>query len=97
VPALVLALDLPMPIAVGTSLAVIAINSAAAFVTRVSGGAHLDWVPVIALTVAAVVGSMLGARVASRVDARKLGMAFSVLLVAVAVYTAWQSLPALIA
>lgn len=97
VPALVLALDLPMPIAVGTSLAVIAINSAAAFATRVGGGARLDWGPVVALTGAAVVGSMMGARVASRVDARKLGMAFSVLLVAVAAYTAWESLPALVA
>ncbi len=97
VPALVLALRLPMPIAVGTSLAVITINSAAAFVTRLGTGAHLDWVPVIALTGAAIVGSLLGARVATRVDPRRLGLAFSVLLVAVASYTAWQSFPALFA
>jgi uncharacterized membrane protein YfcA len=96
VPALVLALRLPMPIAVGTSLAVITINSAAAFVTRLGTGAHLDWVPVIALTGAAIVGSLVGARVATRVDPRRLGLAFSVLLVAVAAYTAWQSFPALL-
>lgn len=96
VPALVLALRLPMPIAVGTSLAVITINSAAAFVTRLGAGAHLDWAPVIALTAAAVVGSLLGARLATRVDPRRLGTAFSVLLVAVAAYTASQSLPALL-
>lgn len=96
VPALVLALGLPMPFAVGTSLLVIAINSAAAFVTRVGSGTHLDWAPIVALTLAAVVGSLAGARIGSRVDPRKLGMAFSVLLVAVAGYTAWQSIPALI-
>jgi uncharacterized membrane protein YfcA len=96
VPALVLALGLPMPLAVGTSLLVIAINSAAAFVTRVGTGAHLDWPPVVALTLAAVVGSLAGARVGSRVDPRKLGMAFSLLLVAVAGYTAWESIPALL-
>jgi uncharacterized membrane protein YfcA len=96
VPALVLALRLPMPIAVGTSLAVITLNSAAAFVTRLGAGARPDWVPVIALTAAAVVGSLLGARVATRVDPRRLGTAFSLLLVAVAAYTAWESLPALL-
>ncbi len=97
VPALVLALRLPMPIAVGTSLAVITINSAAAFATRVGTGVHLDWVPVVALTGAAVVGSLLGARAASRVNPRVLGLAFSVLLVAIALYTASQSFPALLA
>lgn len=96
VPALVLALGLPMPFAVGTSLVVITIDSAAAFVTRVDSGPQPDWAPIAVLTVAAVVGSFLGARVGSRVDPRKLGLAFSVLLVVVAGYTAWQSIPALV-
>lgn len=96
VPALVLALGLPMPFAVGTSLVVIAINSAAAFVTRLGSGAHLAWGPVLTLTAAAIAGSLLGARLADRVDPRKLNIAFSVLLVAVAGYTAWQSIPALV-
>ncbi len=42
VPALVLALGFTMPEAVGTSLLVIAINSAVALSTRLSGGS-LDW------------------------------------------------------
>lgn len=97
VPALVLSLGLPMPLAVGTSLAVITINSATAFVARLGSGATLDWTPIIALTAAAVVGGLLGARGASKINPRKLGMAFSVLLVVVAVYTAWESIPALLA
>lgn len=96
VPALVLALGLPMPVAVGTSLVVITINSAAAFVTRVGAGVHVDWVPVLALTVAAIAGSLAGARLAGRLDPRATGLAFSVLLVAIASYTAAQSIPALV-
>lgn len=96
VPALVLALGLPMPVAAGTSLVVITINSAAAFVTRVGAGVHVDWVPVLALTVAAIAGSLAGARLAGRLDPRATGLAFSVLLVAIASYTAAQSIPALV-
>ncbi len=96
VPALVLALALEMPVAVGTSLLVIAVNSAAALAVRLGSGVDLDWVPVLVLTGGAVVGSLLGARVASRVPARALGLAFAVLLVAVAGYTAARSVPALL-
>jgi uncharacterized membrane protein YfcA len=96
VPALVLALRLPMPLAVGTSLAVITINSAAGFATRVSQGTDLDWVSLGVLTAAAVLGGVLGTRVTSRVDPRRLGIAFGVLLLGVASYTAWQSIPALL-
>jgi hypothetical protein len=42
VPALVLALSFDMPVAVGTSLLVIAINSAAALAARLGGHVHLD-------------------------------------------------------
>ena len=95
VPALVLALSLGLPQAVGTSLLVIAVNSAAAFVVRLGHGVHVDWLPVAVLTAMAVVGSLLGARVASRLPARTLTVGFAVLLLGVAGYTASQSLPAL--
>lgn len=97
VPALVLALSLNMPVAVGTSLLVIAINSAAALFVRVGQGVDLDWAPVIALTVAAVAGSLAGARAAAHVNSKALGLAFSILLIGVAGYTAWQSVPGLLA
>ncbi|EWT02550.1 membrane protein [Intrasporangium oryzae NRRL B-24470] len=97
VPALVLALGFPMPIAVGTSLLVIAVNSATALAARIgSGGTHLDWALIGTFTVAAVAGSLVGGRIASRANPRHLAMAFSVLLVAVALYTAARSIPALI-
>lgn len=92
VPALVLALGISMPAAVGTSLLVIAVNSVAAFAVRTAHGVELDWLPLVLLTVAAVVGSFAGRRVACRVDSRKLGLGFVGLLVAVGGYTAIATL-----
>ena len=96
VPALVLALGFAMPVAVGTSLLVIAINSTAALAARLGGHTHLDW-PLLGLfTLTAIAGSITGHRIASKVDANKLTIAFTVLLVTIAVYTAARSLPHLI-
>ena len=96
VPALVLALSFPMPVAVGTSLLVIAVNSATALTARIStGGMNLDWRLIAGFTAAAIVGSLLGGRITSRVSPRHLTRAFAILLVAVALYTAVRSIPAL--
>jgi uncharacterized membrane protein YfcA len=93
VPALVLALGFPMPVAVGTSLLVIAVNSATALAARVgSGGGHLDWVLIGVFTLAAVAGSLVGGRLAGRANPRHLTIAFATLLVLVALYTGVRSL-----
>jgi uncharacterized membrane protein YfcA len=96
VPALVLALGLPMSAAAGTSLVVITITSSAALAVRVGVGHAPDWSLVTALTVASAVGALAGARLACRVDATRLSAAFTVLVLAVAAYTASQALPALL-
>ena len=90
VPALTLALGMGMPEAVATSLVVIAINSGAALLFR-AGTAHFDWAVIVPFTVAAIAGSLTGKKVADKLNARTLTRAFAVLLVAVAVYTATQS------
>ena len=95
VPALVLALGLPMEFAAGTSLIVITITSAAALAVRAGTGTHPDWALVTLLTVAAMVGGYAGGRAATRVDTRRLQAAFTVLLLLVAAYTAVQAIPAL--
>jgi uncharacterized membrane protein YfcA len=93
VPALVLALGFPMPTAVGTSLLVIAVNSATALTARLSHGTtDLDWPLIATFTVAAIAGSLVGGRVAGAVDPRRLTIAFAILLIAVALYTAARSL-----
>ena len=95
VPALVLSLGFSMPVAVGTSLLVITVNSASALVARLGSGPQLDWTLLATFTGAAIVGSLLGGRVASRVRPATLTRAFTVLLVLVAAYTAVRSVPQL--
>jgi uncharacterized membrane protein YfcA len=92
VPALLLALALPMEYAAGTSLVVITITSAAALAVRAGTGAHLDWLPVVALTATAAVAAVAGTRLADRIDASNLQAAFTALVLGVAVWTAAQAL-----
>lgn len=86
VPALVLTLGLPMPVAVGTSLVVIAMNSAIALGLR-GGGSDIDWAATLPFLVMAAIGTVIGGRVAERVDPDKLKLAFVGLLAVVAVLT----------
>ncbi len=95
VPALVVALALPIRYAVGTSLVVIALTSAMALAVRAGSVTQPDWGLVLALTAAAAVGGYAGARVAHRTDTKNLSAAFTVLVLVVAVYTAARALPAL--
>jgi len=96
VPALVLALALPMTYAAGTSLVIITLTSTAALAIRTGVGSTPDWAPVAPLTVASAVGGFAGARVADRIDTFKLSTGFTVLVLGVAVYTTTQAIPALI-
>ncbi|GAA5154078.1 sulfite exporter TauE/SafE family protein [Amycolatopsis dongchuanensis] len=92
VPALVLALGYDTAAAVGTSLVVIAINSAVALATRVSGqGLVPDWRLLGVFLAAAVAGVLAGSRVSARVAPGRLTKAFVVMLGAVALYTAVRS------
>jgi uncharacterized membrane protein YfcA len=95
VPALVLALALPMHYASGTSLVVITVTSATALLVRSGSGPGPDWTLVALLTAAAVAGGWTGARVAPRLSGQRLQTTFTALLVVVGTYTAWQAVPAL--
>lgn len=82
VPALVIVLGVPMRMAIGTSLLVIAVNAAAAVVAR-TGGPAPDWAIVVPFTAAAIVGALLGKRISDRLSSRALTRAFALLLIAV--------------
>jgi uncharacterized membrane protein YfcA len=75
VPALALLGGLPMPIAVGTSLVVIAMKSFAGFAGYLSS-VQVDWTMAAMVTAAAVVGGLIGARLTSMVDPDALRKAF---------------------
>lgn len=96
VPALVLALAFDMPTAVGTSLLVITVNSATALAARLGTPVHLDWPVLIGFAAAAVLGALVGGHLANRAQPRRLSTAFTVLLLAVAAYTAALSVPELV-
>ncbi|KWX22238.1 membrane protein [Mycolicibacterium wolinskyi] len=83
VPALALLGGLPMPIAVGTSLIVIAMNSFAGLAGQLST-APIDWPLAAMVTAAAVAGSLLGARLTARVDPDTLRRAFGWFVLAMA-------------
>jgi len=85
VPALVLLLGLPITRAVGTSLLVIALTSAAALAAHLASGS-IDWTIASALAGAAMAGALAGRRFGMALRPERLGQAFAVLLVAVAVF-----------
>lgn len=91
VPALVVLLDLPMIEAVGTSLLIIAINSAVAFGLK-ARGVHLDWPVVGAFSAAAIVGATVGGRMSRRFDSATLSRWFVRMVICVAIYTATRSI-----
>jgi uncharacterized membrane protein YfcA len=95
VPALTLALKLPMPEAIGTSLLVIVINSATALTTRIAT-ASIDWAVTIPFVVTAIAGVLVGGRIADRLDPKRSLRWFAALLVAVAIYTGLEATIALI-
>lgn len=95
VPALVLALGFTMPAAVGTSLLVIAINSATALVSRLGTDVALDWPVILTFSVFGAMGSVLGGKVVHRINPRTLSLGFTMLLVVVAGYVAYQNVPSL--
>ena len=90
-PALVIMLRMPMTLAIGTSLLIIALNSASSMVSRI-GVAHLDWRIIVPFTLGAVAGTLAGKRVADRFSGRTLGIAFAWLLVAVGLFVGIQNL-----
>lgn len=75
VPALALLGGLPMPVAVGTSLIVIAMKSFAGLSGYLSS-VQIDWPVALAVTAAAVVGALVGARLTAVVNPDALRTAF---------------------
>jgi uncharacterized membrane protein YfcA len=90
VPALVLALGFSMPEAVGTSLLVIAVNAAVALGSRL-GTTGVDWGVAVPFTVAGLLGSATGKRIADRLPAATLIRGFVILLAVLAAYMATQA------
>lgn len=92
VPALVILGGLPMEVAVGTSLVVIAMKSFAGFAGFL-GHTPIDWTLAVWVSGAAVVGSFGGGALADRVSPARLRSAFGWFVVAMAFFILGQELP----
>ncbi|MEW2489228.1 sulfite exporter TauE/SafE family protein [Streptomyces sp. NPDC048411] len=89
VPALALLGGLPMSVAVGTSLLVIAMKSFAGLAGHLSG-VQIDWGLALAVTAMAVVGSLIGGRFAGRIPQDTLRRAFGWFVVVMGVFVLSQ-------
>lgn len=90
VPALALFAGLPVRRAVGTSLLVIAANTAAGFLGHALH-AHVDPVSTAVVTAGAIAGSGLGAVASQRVPQAVLRRGFGVFVLAMAALVTWKS------
>ncbi|APT81444.1 membrane protein [Corynebacterium ammoniagenes DSM 20306] len=91
VPALALLGGLSMPVAVGTSLVVITMKSFAGLAGYLTS-VELDWALVGAVTVAAILGSLLGSRLAGRIPEALLRKGFGVFVLVMGVFVLIQEL-----
>jgi hypothetical protein len=104
VPVLVLLRRLPMKIAIGTSLAIIAVNCTAGLVKSIFAGSAalhpsateqnaIDWTVIGLFIALGIVGSLIGNLLARRIDQGTLRKVFAVFLVVMAGYVAWRQAP----
>jgi uncharacterized membrane protein YfcA len=90
VPALVKFAKLPLRQAVGTSLAVIAFNSAAGFISHF-GEARPRWLLAFVFAVLAAVGVLAGTTLAKRLPVARLRQGFAVMVILTGAFVLWQN------
>lgn len=91
VPALVLLSGMPMKLAIGTSLVIVAAKSYSGFAGYV-GAVPVDWTTMGMFTALTVAGSFAGTRIAHRFSHEKLQKGFAVFLFVVATYIILKSI-----
>jgi len=92
VPALVMLVGLPIQVAVGTSLVVIAMNSVAGFLGHVGAGSF-DFILALIFVSAGLLGTFAGARLSNRLSSSKLQKAFAGFVIALALFLLIDNLP----
>jgi uncharacterized membrane protein YfcA len=99
VPALVLLTGLPMRLAIGTSLVVIAMNSAVGFVKYLSvleaASLDVDWHVIGVFALVGAIGSLIGNRIGARLPQATLRKGFAVFLALMVVVIVYETLPRL--
>jgi hypothetical protein len=96
VPALALLGGLPMALAIGTSLLVIAMQSSAGLAGHLLT-VSLDWPVVLAVTAMAIVGSFMGTALVGRIPEKTLRKSFGVFVLVMGVVVLAQEIPRIVA
>lgn len=101
VPALALLVRLPMRLAVGTSLAIIALNAFSGFFKYLdvlsSVGASIDWTTVGIFIVLGAAGSFAGNFLGARMNQQLLRKVFAVFLIGMGLFVLWREVPSVVA
>jgi uncharacterized membrane protein YfcA len=90
VPALVILARMPMRQAIGTSLLVIAMNSASGFVGYL-GTVQIDWAFLAGFTAMSVVGLLIGINLSRAVPQATLKKGFAVFLIAIGAFVLYRN------
>jgi uncharacterized protein len=85
IPALVVLSKLPMKMAVGTSLAIIAAKSLIGFSGEL-GSANIDWTFLLTISAFAIVGIFVGTALSKKIDGAKLKPAFGWFVLVMGIY-----------
>ena len=91
IPVLVLAFGTPVPVAAGTSLFVIAINSLTALIGHFQSWDEVSWTIPAFITATALVVATVASRLQEKVDQTLLKKSFTALLYGVAIFTLIQA------
>ena len=86
IPALVLLAKLPMKMAVGTSLMIIAIKSLIGFLGDLGGTTQIDWTIIIEFSIFTVIGILLGSFLTKYISNTKLKPAFGWFVLFMSIY-----------
>jgi uncharacterized protein len=85
VPALVLFLEMPMKLACGTSLLVIAANSSVALFGRLHS-LQLAWIPLVELTVPSFLATYLGVKLSEKFSGNQLRKTFAAFIIVLGIF-----------
>ena len=92
VPALVMLVGLPVQVAVGTSLIVIAMNSVAGFIGHM-GSSSLDLAMILIFTSSGLIGTLAGTKLSSRISSSRLQKVFAIFVFILALFLLLDNLP----
>jgi len=91
IPTLVLIIRMPMKIAVGTSLLIVAINSLFGFIFSLNQQ-HFNWPLLLTFTSLAIAGIIIGSRLSERISSDSLKKGFGWSIMGMAVYILFKEL-----